>query len=35
MDPDQPAHPQSDQDPCCSLSVSLLVIGFVGEQHGS
>jgi hypothetical protein len=33
MDPDQPA--QSDQDPCCSLSVSLLVIGFVSEQHGS
>jgi hypothetical protein len=26
---------QSDQDPCCSLSVSLLVIGFVSEQHGS
>jgi hypothetical protein len=26
---------QSDQDPCCSLSVSLLVIGFVREQHGS
>jgi hypothetical protein len=24
-----------DQDPCCSLSVSLLVIGFVSEQHGS
>jgi hypothetical protein len=38
MDPDQPAHPpdaQSDQDPCCSLLVSLLVIGFVSKQHGS
>jgi hypothetical protein len=33
IDPDQSA--QSDQDPCCSLSVSLLVIGFVSEQHGS
>jgi hypothetical protein len=29
------ASAQSDQDPCCSLSVSLLVIGFVSEQHGS
>jgi hypothetical protein len=28
------ASAQSDQDPCCSLSVSLLVIGFVSEQHG-
>jgi hypothetical protein len=26
---------QSDQDPCCSLSDSLLVIGFVSQQHGS
>jgi hypothetical protein len=26
---------QSDQDPSCSLSVSLLAIGFVSEQHGS
>jgi hypothetical protein len=26
---------QSDQDPCWSLSVSVLVIGFVSEQHGS
>jgi hypothetical protein len=26
---------QSDQDPCCLLSVSLLVIEFVCEQHGS
>jgi hypothetical protein len=26
---------QSDQDPCCSLSVSLLVIELVSEQHGS
>jgi hypothetical protein len=26
---------QSDQDPCCSLSISLLVIGSVSEQHGS
>jgi hypothetical protein len=25
----------SDQDPCCSLLVSLLVKGFVREQHGS
>jgi hypothetical protein len=32
MDPDQPA--QSDQDPCCSLSVSLLVIGFVSDSMG-
>jgi hypothetical protein len=34
MDPDQPGV-QSDQDPCCSLSVSLLVIDLVSEQHGS
>jgi hypothetical protein len=33
MDPDQSA--QSDQDPCCSLSVSLLVIEFVSKQHVS
>jgi hypothetical protein len=26
---------QTDQDPCCSLSVSLLVIEFVSEQHES
>jgi hypothetical protein len=26
---------QSDQDPCCSLSVSLLIIGLISEQHGS
>jgi hypothetical protein len=26
---------QSDQDPCCSLSVSLLATGFVSKQHGS
>jgi hypothetical protein len=26
---------QSDQDPCCSLSVSLLEIEMVSEQHGS
>jgi hypothetical protein len=26
---------QSDLGPCCSLSISLLVIGFVSEQHGS
>jgi hypothetical protein len=26
---------QSDQDQCCSLSVSIIVIGFVSEQHGS
>jgi hypothetical protein len=26
---------QSDQDPCCSLSVSLFEIGLVSEQHGS
>jgi hypothetical protein len=26
---------QSDQDPCYTLSVSLLVVGFVSEQHGS
>jgi hypothetical protein len=30
MDPDQPA--QSDQDPCCSLQVSLLVIGFTSKR---
>jgi hypothetical protein len=38
LDPDQPvriASPQSDQDPCCSLSVSVLVIELVSEQHGS
>jgi hypothetical protein len=29
------ASAQSDQDPCCSLLVSLLVIDFVSEQHGS
>jgi hypothetical protein len=29
------ASAQSDQDPCCSLSFSLLVIGLVIEQHGS
>jgi hypothetical protein len=28
------ASAQFDQDPCCSLSVSLLIIGFVSEQHG-
>jgi hypothetical protein len=26
---------QSDQDQCCSLSVSLLAIGLVSELHGS
>jgi hypothetical protein len=26
---------KSDQDPCCSLSVTLLVIGLESEQHGS
>jgi hypothetical protein len=31
----RPTFAHSDQDPCCSLSVSLLVIGFVSEQHGS
>jgi hypothetical protein len=25
---------QSDQDQCCSLSVSIFVIEFVSEQHG-
>jgi hypothetical protein len=25
----------SDQDPCCSLAVSLFVIELVSEQHGS
>jgi hypothetical protein len=29
------ASAQSDQDPCCSLSVSLLVLELVSEQHGS
>jgi hypothetical protein len=29
------ASTQSDQDPCCLLSVSLLVKGFVSKQHGS
>jgi hypothetical protein len=29
------ASAQSDQDPCCSLSDSLLVIGLVSKQHGS
>jgi hypothetical protein len=29
------ASAQSDQDPFCLLSVSLVVIGFVSEQHGS
>jgi hypothetical protein len=29
------ASAQSDQDPCCSLSDLLLVIGLVSEQHGS
>jgi hypothetical protein len=33
MDPDQPA--PTDQDPCCSLSVSLFVIELKSEQHGS
>jgi hypothetical protein len=31
----RPASAQFDQDPCCPLSVSLLVIGFGSEQHGS
>jgi hypothetical protein len=29
------ASAQSDQDPYCLLSVSLLVVGFVGKQYGS
>jgi hypothetical protein len=31
----RPTSAQSDQDQCCLLSVSLLVLGFVSEQHGS
>jgi hypothetical protein len=31
----RPASAQSDHNPCCSLSVSLLDIGFVRKQHGS
>jgi hypothetical protein len=34
LDLDQP-EAKSDQDPCCSLSVSLLVKVLLSEQHGS
>jgi hypothetical protein len=33
MGPDQSAHGQADQDLCCSLLVSLLVVGLVSEQY--